>query len=201
MYSLPELILASSSITRRTLFDRLNLPYRTVSPDFDETLLPNERPEAACLRLAVGKAQAVAQHDPGSVVVGSDQLVACAGRILGKPHTRESARAQLQTLSGQVAVFHVAVAVIGRDGQCHTHQERTEAHFRRLSPATIERYLDVEAPWHCAGSMKSEGLGLALLDAMPSQDPTAILGLPLIGTLALLRAANIDPLAQSTTDE
>ncbi|WP_407275337.1 Maf family protein [Halothiobacillus sp. DCM-1] len=194
MHSQPELILASSSITRRALFDRLHYPYRTVSPDFDETLQPQESPEAACLRLAIGKARAVATANPGAVVVGSDQLVASGDSILGKPLTREGARAQLRALSGRIAVFHVAVAVIDAQGQCHSQQTRTEAHFRALDEASIEHYLDLETPWHCAGSMKSEGLGLALLDTMPAQDPTAILGLPLIATLALLRQAGIDPL-------
>lgn len=195
MHLSPELLLASSSPTRRMLMDRLNLPYRALSPDFDETLWPDESPEAACLRLAQGKAHAVAQAHPGAVVLGSDQLVALADQILGKPHTHEAARAQLRAQSGRVAVFHVAVAVIDAQGHCHCHQERTEAHFRVLSDEAIERYLALETPWQCAGSMKSEGLGLALLDAMPTQDPSAILGLPLIGTLALLRRAGIDPLA------
>lgn len=178
--------------------DRLNLPYRAISPDFDETLQPNESPEAACLRLARGKARAVAEAHPGTVVIGSDQLVALNEQILGKPHTAERAAAQLRAQSGRVAVFHVAVAVIDAQGVCHCHQERTEAHFRVLSDETIERYLALETPWQCAGSMKSEGLGLALLEAMPNQDPSAILGLPLIATLNLLRRAGIDPLAAPT---
>lgn len=190
-----ELILASSSITRRMLLDRLGIAYRCVPSNFDETLIPDESPEAACLRLATGKARVVAEHHPGAVVIGSDQLVACAGEILGKPHTRVRAGEQLRAQSGQTAVFHVAVAVIDSNGHCHCHQERTEARFRLLSDEVIDRYLDRETPWQCAGSMKSEGLGLALLEAMPNQDPTAILGLPLIGTLALLRQAGIDPLA------
>lgn len=198
MHLSPELILASSSPTRRMLMDRLNLPYRAVSPDFDETLQPNESPEAACLRLARGKARAVAEAHPGTVVIGSDQLVALNEQILGKPHTAERAAAQLRAQSGRVAVFHVAVAVIDAQGECHCHQERTEAHFRVLSDETIERYLALETPWQCAGSMKSEGLGLALLEAMPNQDPSAILGLPLIATLNLLRRAGIDPLAAPT---
>ncbi|WP_298220250.1 Maf family protein [Halothiobacillus sp.] len=194
MQNNPSLVLASSSITRRALLDRIGMPYQIDAPDIDERVHENEAAEAACRRLARGKARTVAERHPGSVVIGSDQLVSCDERIMGKPHDRPRAIEQLRFMSGKAIYFHVSVAVIDAHGGLQEHSETVTAHLRSLSDSEIQHYLTREQPFNSAGSMKSEGLGTALLESMQSNDPTAILGLPLIATLRLLRAAGINPL-------
>jgi septum formation protein len=192
----PPLILASTSRYRRELLQRLRLPFETVSPQVDETPLPDEAPAALALRLALAKAQAVAALHPRSVVIGSDQVADLDGQPVGKPGTHERAVAQLRQLSGRQAVFQTAVAVVRADtGFAEVLLAPVTVHFRTLADAEIERYLRLEQPYDCAGSAKSETLGIALLESIDSDDPTALVGLPLIRTCQLLRRAGLDPLA------
>ncbi|MBX3634574.1 MAG: septum formation inhibitor Maf [Rubrivivax sp.] len=191
----PPLILASTSRYRRELLERLRLPFEVVSPQVDETPAPGEPPAVLAQRLALAKAQAVAAGRPDAVVIGSDQVADLGGRPIGKPGTHERAVEQLRQLSGQRAVFQTAVAVVRGDrGFARTLLAPVSVQFRVLSDAEIERYLRAEQPYDCAGSAKSETLGIALLERIDSDDPTALVGLPLIRTCALLRAAGLDPL-------
>jgi septum formation protein len=190
----PALILASTSRYRRELLQRLRLPFDVVSPEVDETPLPGEAPAALALRLALAKARAVHVRRPGAVVIGSDQVADLDGEPIGKPHTHERAVAQLTRLSGRSVVFQTGVAVVA-PGFERALLAPVRVRFRALAPAEIEHYLRTEQPYDCAGSAKSETLGIALLDAIDSDDPTAVVGLPLIRTCALLREAGIDPLA------
>ncbi len=189
----PPLILASTSRYRRELLERLRLPFTAESPAVDETAEPGEAPDLLAERLAEAKARAVAARHPGAVVIGSDQVAACAGLKLGKPGTPDRARAQLAAASGQVVVFHTAVAIVGPGG-LERHRDETRVRFRTLSAAGIARYVELEAPLDCAGSFKSEGLGVALFEAVQSEDPTALVGLPLIWVAAALARAGLDPL-------
>ena len=186
------LILGSTSRYRRELLGRFRLPFDTASPDVDETPLPGEAPAALALRLALAKAHAVAAQFPDAIVMGSDQVADLNGQPLGKPLVHDKAVAQLRAMSGQPVLFHTAVAVVCKEtgfAQADTAVVRTV--FRSLSDAEIERYLRAEEPYDCAGSAKSEGLGITLLDAIESDDPTALIGLPLIRTARLLRAAGV----------
>lgn len=188
----PTLILGSSSRYRKELLERLRLPFETTSPDVDETPQPGEAPADLALRLALAKAHAVAQQHPKAVVIGSDQVADLAGEPLGKPGTHERAVQQLQRMRGQTVVFQTAVAVVCQDtGFAQSSLAQVRVRFRDLSDTEIETYLRAEQPYDCAGSAKSEGLGIALLDAIDSDDPTALVGLPLIRTCQLLRAAGM----------
>ena len=192
----PPLILGSTSRYRRELLQRLRLPFDTVAPQVDETPLPGEAPAALALRLALAKAQAVAALHPQAVVIGSDQVADLDGSPIGKPGTHARATEQLQRMRGREVVFQTAVAVVRADtGFARALLAPVRVRFRDLSDAEIERYLRLEEPYDCAGSAKSETLGIALLSAIESDDPTALVGLPLIRTCALLREAGLDPLA------
>ena len=191
-----QLILGSTSRYRRELLGRLRLPFNVVSPEVDETALPGELPAALALRLALAKAHAVAQQHPSAVVIGSDQVADLAGEAIGKPGTHERAVAQLRRMRGRSVVFQTAVAVVcTTTGYSGSALVPVTVRFRQLADAEIEHYLRLEQPYDCAGSAKAETLGIALLDAIESDDPTALIGLPLIKTCALLREAGIDPLA------
>lgn len=191
----PPLILASTSRYRRELLERLRLPFEVVSPQVDETPAPGEPPAVLAQRLALAKAQAVAAARPQAVVIGSDQVADLDGRPIGKPGTHERAAEQLRQLSGRRAVFQTAVAVVRADrGYARTLLAPVTVQFRTLADAEIERYLRAEQPYDCAGSAKSETLGIALLARIDSDDPTALVGLPLIRTCTLLREAGLDPL-------
>ena len=191
-----QLILGSTSRYRRELLGRLRLPFNVVSPEVDETALPGELPAALALRLALAKAHAVAQQHPSAVVIGSDQVADLAGEAIGKPGTHERAVAQLRRMRGRSVVFQTAVAVVcTTTGYSGSALVPVTVRFRQLADAEIEHYLRLEQPYDCAGSAKAETLGIALLDAIESDDPTALIGLPLIKTCALLRGAGIDPLA------
>ncbi len=193
---MPQLILASTSRYRRELLERLRLPFDVLSPDVDETALPGETPAALARRLALAKAHAVAQRHPNAVVIGSDQVADLAGEAIGKPGTHERAVAQLRRMRGQSVVFQTAVAVVcAATSYSGAALVPVTVRFRPLDDAEIEHYLRAEQPYDCAGSAKAETLGIALLDAIESNDPTALIGLPLIKTCALLREAGIDPLA------
>lgn len=185
----PPLVLGSTSTYRRALLDRLRLPFTCARPDVDETPRDGEAPAALATRLAQAKAEHVAARMPGSWVIGSDQVAALGGRPLGKPGGREAAIAQLTSMSGRSVVFHTALA-LARDGEPTLQaQDRTEVVFRTLQADGIARYVDAEQPFDCAGSFKCEGLGIVLFEAIRSEDPTALVGLPLIATARLLRAA------------
>ena len=195
MSTRPTLILGSTSRYRRELLERLRLPFEVRSPEVDETPLPGERPAALAQRLALAKAQAVSKAFPDAVVIGSDQVADLDGEPIGKPGTHERAVGQLRAMRGRSVVFQTAVAVVrASTGYIGTALAPVTVRFRQLSDAEIEHYLRTEQPYDCAGSAKSETLGIALLDAIDSDDPTALVGLPLIRTCALLRAAGIDPL-------
>lgn len=186
------LVLASTSRYRRELLARLALPFETAAPDVDETPRAGEAPRELALRLALEKAQAVAARKPQAIVIGSDQVADLHGQPLGKPGTHERAAAQLARMSGQTVLFHTAVAVMQASrGFAQSSLATVTVRFRTLDAATIERYLLAEQPYDCAGSAKSEGLGIALLQAIESDDPTALIGLPLIRTAQLLRAAGL----------
>ena len=187
------LILGSTSRYRRELLERLRVPFDVVSPDVDETPLAGEAPHALATRLALAKAQAVATLHPQAVVIGSDQVADLNGEPLGKPGTHERAVLQLQRMRGQTVVFQTAVSVVCLESRFEqTELAQIKVRFRDLSDAEIEAYLRAEEPYDCAGSAKSEGLGIALLDAIDNDDPTALIGLPMIRTARLLRAAGID---------
>ena len=188
----PALILGSTSRYRRELLARLGLPFDVTAPAVDETPLPNETPRALALRLALAKARAVAVLHPDAIVIGSDQVADLGGQPLGKPGNHERATAQLRRMSGQTVVFQTAVAVVCQAaGFEQVDLAPVRVRFRSLNDAEIERYLRAEQPYDCAGSAKSEGLGIALLDAIVSDDPTALVGLPLIRTCRMLRAAGL----------
>jgi septum formation protein len=191
----PRLILGSTSRYRRELLTRLRLPFEVEAPGVDETPRPGEAPAALAQRLALEKARAVAARHPQDVVIGSDQVADLAGEPLGKPGDHAHAVAQLQRMSGQRVVFQTALAVVRRDtGFEAVDLAAVSVTFRTLSDAEIETYLRLDEPYDCAGSARSESLGVALLSAIDSDDPTALVGLPLIRTCALLRAAGLDPL-------
>ena len=186
------LILGSTSRYRRELLQRLGLPFDVAAPDVDETPLPHEAPAALAQRLALAKARAVAARHPQAIVIGSDQVADLHGQPLGKPGDHARAVAQLQRMRGHTVVFQTALSVVCEDsGFCASDLAAVRVRFRALSDAEIERYLVREQPYDCAGSAKSEGLGIALLEAIDSDDPTALVGLPLIRTCQLLRAAGL----------
>lgn len=191
-----RLILASTSAYRRMLLERLHLPFEVQSPHTDETVMADERPRDVSLRLALAKARAVAATRPAAVVIGSDQTASLDGvRTLGKPGNHERACAQLREVSGRTLVFHSALAVVRLDtGFEQADVIDTRVRFRELSDAAIERYLQLEPAYDCAGSAKAEGLGIALMAGFESNDPTAIVGLPLIALTGMLLAAGLDVL-------
>jgi septum formation protein len=186
----PRLVLASSSPYRRELLERLRVPFETLSPDIDETPHAVETPEQTALRLSIAKARAAAERFPGALIVGSDQVATFDGRQIGKPGTHANAVVQLQSMRGRMVEFHSALCLFDtRTGDVQSADIVTRVRFRQLSDAEIEAYLRAETPYDCAGSAKSEGLGIALLDAIESDDPTALIGLPLIALTNMLRAA------------
>ena len=191
-----KLILGSTSVYRRELLGRLRIPFSVESPHVDEAALPGETPATLAQRLALAKARAVAERFPEAVVIGSDQVADLDGTALGKPGDHARAVQQLRQMSGKTVVFQTAIAVVClASGFSQEALAPVKAKFRDLSDSEIENYLQAEKPYDCAGSAKSEGLGIALLERIDNDDPTALVGLPLIRTAALLRAAGIDLLA------
>ena len=187
-----RLVLGSTSRYRRELLQRLGIPFDVAGPEVDESPLSGELPEALAQRLALAKAPAVAQRFPDAVVIGSDQVADLQGQALGKPLSHERAVQQLQAMRGKAVVFQTAVAVVCRaTGFVQQDLAAVRVQFRELGDAEIERYLHAEQPYDCAGSAKSEGLGISLLEAIHSDDPTALVGLPLIRTCRMLRAAGL----------
>jgi len=191
----PTLILGSTSRYRRELLERLRIPFTIEPPLVDEIPLPDEPPAALALRLALAKAYAVAATHPDAVVIGSDQVADLDGQPVGKPGTHEGAVQQLRAMRGKQVVFQTAVSVVrASTGFEQTALVPVTVRFRDLSDQEIEHYLLIEQPYDCAGSAKSETLGIALLTAIESNDPTALVGLPLIKTCEFLRSVGLDPL-------
>ena len=185
-------ILGSTSKYRAELMGRLGIAFERAAPDVDETPLPGETPEQIARRLALAKARDVARRFPQAVVIGSDQVADLAGQPLGKPGTHERAVQQLRAMRGQTVVFQTALAVVcAETGFEQADLAAVKVVFRDLSDDEIEHYLRAEQPYDCAGSAKSEGLGIALLERIDNDDPTALVGLPLIRTCRLLRAAGV----------
>lgn len=190
------LILASSSVYRRDLLARLRLPFISVSPHIDETPRVRELPAATALRLALAKAQAVAAAHPQALVIGSDQVAdlnGAPGVALGKPGNHENAVRQLRAMRGKRVIFHTALCLLdAASGRHHLEDIPTTVHFRELSDEQIERYLQLEQPYDCAGSAKIETLGIALVQKIECDDPTALIGLPLIALVSMLKQEGIE---------
>lgn len=189
----PLLVLASTSRYRRQLLARLGLPFVVVAPHVEETTLPGELPLDTAIRLAAAKAHAVAASHPHALVIGSDQVADCDGSAVSKPGTHAEASRQLTVQSGRAVVFHTAVALVNTvSGVTTTAVVDVVSRFRVLSAAAIEAYLLADRPYDCAGSVRSEGLGITLFDAIEGDDPTALIGLPLIALARLLRAEGVE---------
>jgi len=193
----PSILLASTSPFRQALLRKLGLPFITAAPEVDESPQPGENAEALVIRLAVAKAQALAGTYPRHWIIGSDQVCVLDGVIAGKPHTAENARAQLRAASGKAITFYTGLALFhpasGRLLQCC---EPFVVHFRTLTDAEIAGYVDKEQPLQCAGSFKSEGLGICLFDRLEGRDPNTLVGLPLIALNGMLQQAGINPLTE-----
>jgi septum formation protein len=192
----PRLILGSSSRYRKELLARLHLPFEVIVPNIDETARPDEAPETTALRLAQEKAEAVAAHMPGALVIGSDQVATLDGAPLGKPGMHDNALRQLRQMRGRCVIFHTALCLL--DGRNRAAKQavqienvRTFVTFRDLPDQELDAYLRIEQPYDCAGSAKNEGLGIALIEKIESADPTALTGLPLIVLTTMLRRAGV----------
>ncbi len=187
MTSQPDLILGSTSIYRRELLERLKIPFRVEAPDIDETPLDNETPQQLVERLSIEKARSVASNNPGSLVIGSDQVAVHDGKIVGKPHTHDKAMQQLRQANGKEIVLYTGLSLVNADsGESQTEVIPFHVVFRKLSEQQLENYLHKEQPYHCAGSVKSEGLGIALLERFDGEDPNTLIGLPLIRLIRML---------------
>jgi septum formation protein len=189
----PRLILASTSRYRRELLSRLGMPFETEAPDVAELEVQGEAPAAMASRLALAKARAI--RAPAALVIGSDQVASLDGRLLRKPGDPATARQQLEACQGRTVSFDTAVAIVDtRTGAALEHVDHTAVRFASLASAALERYVELEKPLDCAGSFKSEGLGVALFERIDSTDPTALIGLPLIWVARALRILGVDPL-------
>ncbi|MGC2049231.1 MAG: Maf family nucleotide pyrophosphatase [Gallionella sp.] len=186
------LVLASSSIYRSELLKRLQLPFKTMAPNVDETPLPDESARDTSVRLAQQKARVVAGNYPDALIIGSDQVALLEGRQLGKPHTHDNAVEQLRAMRGKTTRFYTALALLNsKTGNMQTKVAENFVTLRDLSDEEIEGYLLKEQPYHCAGSAKTEGLGIALISQMTGDDPNALIGLPLIMLVEMLRRENV----------
>jgi septum formation protein len=193
----PPIVLASTSRYRRELLTRLKLNFTVAAPGVDEAAVAGESPAATAARLAAAKARAVQATHPGAVVIGSDQVAELDGKPLGKPLQHEAALQQLMAMQGRTVVFHTALAVAGpADGVLQLDCVPTAVTFRALSPAALDAYLRADEPYDCAGAAKIESLGIALVERVESDDPTALVGLPLIRLTSMLAAAGVTVLAQ-----
>lgn len=189
------LILASSSSYRRALLERLQLPFAVSAPQVDEQALRGETPRATALRLAENKARAIARLHPDATIIGSDQVAALGKIALGKPGDRPAALLQLALMRGQTVVFHTALCVLNApSGQCQIDEVPTTVRFRSYTDAQCARYLDIDRPYDCAGSAKIEALGIALVESVESSDPSALIGLPLIALVTMLKRAGTEVL-------
>ncbi|NKN32559.1 Maf family protein [Marichromatium bheemlicum] len=195
-----KLVLASTSPFRRALLERLGLAFTTADPAIDETPRPDEPAQALVLRLAEAKARAVAQHQPEALIIGSDQVASIDGQILGKPGGHEAAVAQLSLCAGRTVTFQTGLCLLdAASGRAQTLVEPFRVQMRALSHAQIAGYVARERPFFSAGSFKSEGLGIALFERLEGEDPNALIGLPLIRLVTLLRSHGIDPLTQGSS--
>lgn len=186
------LILASSSPYRRDLLQKLRIPFTCIKPEVDETPLANEAPEQTALRLAQDKARKVALNHPEALIIGCDQVATFEGLQIGKPLTHANAFKQLQMMRGKTVIFHSALCLFNaKTGQMQVGNVPYAVTFRQLSDAQIERYLKLEQPYDCAGSAKSEGLGIAVIEKMTGDDPNALVGLPLIQLVSMLQHAGV----------
>ena len=193
MTSQLELILGSTSIYRRELLERLKIPFRVEAPDIDEAPLQNETPQQLVERLSIEKARYVASNNPGSLVIGSDQVAVHDGKIVGKPHTHEKAMQQLREANGKEIVLYTGLSLVNSDtGESQTEVIPFHVVFRKLTEQQLENYLHKEQPYHCAGSVKSEGLGIALLERFDGEDPNTLIGLPLIRLIRMLEHFGVD---------
>ncbi|MTH46546.1 Maf family protein [Intestinirhabdus alba] len=192
---MPGLILASTSPWRRALLEKLAIPFECAAPDVDETPMPGESPRHLVTRLAQAKAQSLAGRYPAHLIIGSDQVCVLDGIITGKPLTEENARLQLAKASGTSVTFYTGLALYNSaTGHLQTECEPFDVHFRHLSEAEIADYVRKERPLHCAGSFKSEGLGIALFERLEGRDPNTLVGLPLIALSQMLRREERNPL-------
>ncbi len=188
-----RLVLASSSPYRRQLLEKLGLPFETISPEIDESAQPGEPPEALVARLAEHKARAAASHYPDALIIGSDQVAVLDSTIVGKPGSHENAVRQLQAASGKKIIFHTGVCLLNsRTGKTQTEAVPYTVVFRRLVRQQIENYLRKEQPYNCAGSFKSEGLGIALFERFEGEDPNTLIGLPLIRLVNMLQQEGVN---------
>lgn len=187
----PPIVLASTSPYRRELLQRLRLGFAVQAPQIDESPLPEESPRDTALRLALAKARAVAATRPDAIVIGSDQVADVGGQAISKPGTHDAALEQLKRMQGRSIVFHTALAVVEPGGRHQVDEVPTEVHFRALPEPQLEAYLRAEKPYDCAGAAKVEALGIALVDAVRSDDPTALIGLPLIRLTTMLAACGV----------
>lgn len=194
---MPEIILASTSPYRRLLLEKLGIPFTCAAPEVDEIPLPAETPRHLVLRLAQAKAQALAERFPHHLIIGSDQVCVLDGEITGKPHTEENARKQLKKASGNIVTFYTGLALYNSvNGQLQTECEPFDVHFRHLTEQEINHYVQKESPLNCAGSFKSEGLGIALFERLEGRDPNMLVGLPLIALCQMLRREGFNPLSR-----
>ena len=194
----PRLVLASGSPYRRMLLERLGLPFTSVTPHLDEAPLPQERPGETAVRLAEAKARAVAPSHPDALIIGSDQIAECGGLRLGKPRDPADALEQLRAMRGRTVVFHTGLALLNTaSGRCQSALVDVVSTFRSLDDGALQAYLDRERPFDCAGSVKAEALGIALFTRIASDDPTALIGLPLIRLTDMLAAEGVSPLVQT----
>ncbi len=189
---MPQLVLASTSPFRRQLLEKLGLPFDTARPETDESALESESPEALVKRLAEAKARAVADQFPGALIIGSDQVAVNEGQILGKPHTHEVAMAQLREASGKHVRFLTGLCLLnGATGEAQVEVVPFDVVFRELSDEQIDNYLKAEQPYNCAGSFKSEALGIALFERLEGEDPNTLIGLPLIRLVRMLEKEGV----------
>ncbi|EAX8334209.1 Maf-like protein [Salmonella enterica subsp. arizonae] len=192
---MPRLILASTSPWRRALLEKLTIPFECAAPEVDETPIQGEAPRQLVLRLAQAKAQSLAHRYPAHLIIGSDQICVLDGEITGKPLTEENARQQLLKAHGNIVTFYTGLALYNSaTGHLQTEVEPFDVHFRHLSETEIEDYVRKERPLHCAGSFKSEGLGIALFERLEGRDPNTLIGLPLIALCQMLRREEMNPL-------
>jgi septum formation protein len=186
------LVLASTSIYRRELLERLQIPFQTAAPDVDETPLSGESAKQTSWRLSREKAQAVAAHYPDALIIGSDQVALLDGQQIGKPLTHDNAVRQLRAMRGKTVIFYTALTLLNvRSGEMQTEVAENRVSFRDVSDDEIESYLRKEQPYHCAGSAKSEGLGIALISRMEGDDPNALIGLPIILLVGMLEKQGV----------
>ncbi|AXF65322.1 MULTISPECIES: nucleoside triphosphate pyrophosphatase [unclassified Leclercia] len=192
---MPNLILASTSPYRRVLLEKLGVPFECAAPNVDESLQPGESPRHLVVRLAQEKAKSLAAQFPDHLIIGSDQVCVLDGAITGKPHTEENARQQLLKARGNIVTFYTGLALYNSStGHLQTECEPFDVHFRHLSEQEIDDYVRKERPLNCAGSFKSEGLGIALFDRLDGRDPNTLVGLPLIALCQMLRREHYNPL-------